>query len=40
MAELTPPAPILVLDACVMMSGLQRRLMLALGGVTTPAPTT
>lgn len=39
MAELTPPAPILVLDACVMMSGLQRRLMLALGacGIFQPA---
>jgi hypothetical protein len=37
-AELTAPA-ILVLDACVMMSGLQRRLMLALGacGVFQPA---
>lgn len=39
MAELTPPAPILVLDDCVMMSGLQRRLMLALGacGIFQPA---
>ncbi|MHA3904593.1 PIN domain-containing protein [Castellaniella sp. WN] len=37
MAELTPPA-ILVLDACVMMSGLQRRLMLALGACNVFQP--
>ncbi|MFC4298940.1 PIN domain-containing protein [Castellaniella hirudinis] len=42
MAALTPPLTtpaILVMDACVMMSGLQRRLMLALGacGLFQPA---